>query len=576
MKHFIEAIEELDEILKLKLDKTYKDVALHKFMGVFGIKKDIGEFYFSKILNADKKIKGIVYTPEEISNYIIRRTIEAKDVIENPFIKICDPSCGVGNILVPLFHYLKEIYLENIEFINKKNNMNLTIDMIEDHIVKNNIFGYDIDKTAIQITKIKLFRESGIYNENIILKDFLVEPCEKVDCYIGNPPYIGHKDVEKKYVENIRTMYKEVYKDKSDIHFCFFKKSIDTLNIKGKISFITSRYFLESKSAINLREYIRGNISIREIIDFYGVRPFKNIGVDPCIIFLTTENIENIKVVKPMPKVYNKSFLKYFHDNRYGKVFFISNEDLGGDSWCLLTKEERNIVRKIEKKSSLRLKDICNSYQGVITGCDKAFILNTEETKENFIERDIIRPWIKSTNIDKYNVLREDKYIIYSNLIGEEKEYPNAIKYISTEKERLKNRREVLKGYRKWYELQWGRDCSIFEKHKIVFPYKSKNNRFALDKGSYFSADVYALILKEECEYDYDFILKVLNSPLYEFYFKTFAKKLGENLYEYYPNTLMEILIPPKDFTIMDEEGLFRYFSISESEKETIFSFVNI
>ena len=77
---------------------------------------------------------------------------------------------------------------------------------------------------------------------------------------------------------------------------------------------------------------------------------------------------------------------------------------------------------------------------------------------------------------------------------------------------------------RKWYQLQWGRKKEIFDNYKIIFPFKASSNKFSLDFGSYFSADVYALRLKEESEFNYEFLLFILNSKIYEFYFKTFAK----------------------------------------------------
>ncbi|MPN64195.1 hypothetical protein SDC9_211966 [bioreactor metagenome] len=63
----------------------------------------------------------------------------------------------------------------------------------------------------------------------------------------------------------------------------------------------------------------------------------------------------------------------------------------------------------------------------------------------------------------------------------------------------------------------------------------------------------------------------ILNSNLYEFYFKTFAKKLGEDLYEYYPNNLMKLRIPNiKEFKDLTEKELYDYFNISEEEVEII------
>ena len=122
---------------------------------------------------------------------------------------------------------------------------------------------------------------------------------------------------------------------------------------------------------------------------------------------------------------------------------------------------------------------------------------------------------------------------------------------------------------RQWYHLQWGRNKNIFESKKIVLPYKSSSNRFALDKGSFFSADVYALILNTDRPFSYDYLLKILNSDVYEFYFKSFGKKLGENLYEYYPNNLMKLCIPT-EFDFEKEEDLYKFFNFTDREVNII------
>ena len=250
------------------------------------------------------------------------------------------------------------------------------------------------------------------------------------------------------------------------------------------------------------------------------------------------------------------------------KKFFINVRDLGRNGWSLIEATEKNIVKKIEKKSFELLGKLCRMNQGIITGCDKAFVVDYETIVNEDIEKDIIRPWIKSSYIYKDGITRENKYIIYSNLIKNSKSYPNAINHIGKYKEKLVNRRECKKGLRLWYELQWGRTQGIFENKKIVFPYKSNSNRFALDKGSYFSADVYSLTLNNEEIFSYEYLLYILNSKLYEFYFKTFAKKLGEDLFEYYPNNLNKLCIPLIEniTTFKDESLLYKFFDLTEEE----------
>lgn len=79
-----------------------------------------------------------------------------------------------------------------------------------------------------------------------------------------------------------------------------------------------------------------------------------------------------------------------------------------------------------------------------------------------------------------------------------------------------------------------------------MYPYKAKENRFAIDyKNSFCSADVYSFYIKEEYEneFSYEYIVGLLNSSIYDTYFKTFAKKMTSDLYDYYPNKVMEIKI---------------------------------
>jgi len=576
---FKQKIYELYNIILCPIDDMFKITALENYKREieFSHQKSFGSAYYEFIKN--NKEKGTVYTPEPISSYMIENTISAKQIIENPFIKIVDPSCGTGNILICCFKLLRTLYIDNLDAINDKNSLNLNMENIDNHIITNNLYGFDIDDIAIKILIIDLYDLSvGSICRNILNVDFLLYEGEyKYDIFIGNPPYVGKKSIDKAYADHLKVRYIEVYKDKGDLSYCFFKKALEDLENGGKLTFITSRYFLESPSGEDLRKVLKNFCTIDKIIDFYGIRPFKNIGIDPVILFITNYKKEDneIQILKPIDvkgknkmEFFNSIFLK--RGDKY-KSFFINKNKLNDRGWILIDEKQRNIISKIEQRSFTHLSNICNSYQGVITGCDKAFVLNNDTYLRENIEKGIIKPWIKSSYIEKNSVLREDSYIIYSDLINNPEEYPNAIAHIQTQKEKLLKRRECQSGIRKWYELQWGRSQNIFEAEKIIFPFKASSNRFALDTGSYFSADVYALIIKEDVPFTYDFLLYLLNSKIYEFYFKTFAKKLGEDAYEYYPNNLMKLCIPiMMDIKDKEENYLYDFFNFSEEEKSII------
>ncbi|MBP2032477.1 adenine-specific DNA-methyltransferase [Clostridium algifaecis] len=561
------------------IDKKYKFIDYCKRKLKIPCECGFSSKYYSLIRESKKY--GIVYTPKEIANFIIKNLIVEKNIINNPYIKILDPSCGCGNLMLECFKYLKDIYLKNIDKINKKNNIKLNYCDIEKHIVNFNLFGFDIDKIAIMILKIDLFRLSGNINEkNFIVKDFLIDRInEKFDFLIGNPPYIGHKSGDKNYFKILKKKYTDVYNGKGDILYCFFSKSIRCLGLGGKLSFIASRYFCESKSGGKLRKFIVQNTKVHKIVDFYGIRPFRYIGIDPIIMFLRKEkNIKenDIEIIRPKNnKLQDSNFFNY--KERCTK-FSILQSNLKENGWVFVNKIEENILKKIEKKAKILLSDICESHQGIITGCDKAFILDYTSIKKYNIELNVVKPWIKSSYIDKYSVIRTEKYIIYLNYVKNPDTYKNSIKFISRYKDKLENRRECKSGNRNWYELEWCRKPEIFEKEKIVFPYKSNSNKFAIDSGSYFSADIYCITLKRTDIFNYNDLLYILNSTVYEFYFKTFAKKLGQDVYEYYPSNLMKLKIPLLNFHFSNTDNnkyLYKFFEFTANEINVIESKCN-
>lgn len=576
---FLLDLNEIFNVLKEPIDSIYKNIAINNYKKrLFMDNNDtFGQFY-CKFLK-DSKSNGTVYTPEAITMYIIKNTLSDKDIISNPFIKIADPSCGAGNFLIALYKYLFSIYNDNMDIINKKHKLSLNKENISRHIIDNNIFGFDIDEHSIKCFFADLFSISEYINVSNIKKcDFLLENIEeKFDIIIGNPPYVGHKSVDKEYALKLKKLYSNIYIDKGDISYCFFEASTRCLEADGKLTFITSRYFLESPSGEELRKFLINFCSINKIVDFYGIRPFKGAGIDPVIIFISKSAKEDydIEVIKPKGQI--KDGGKVFINNVISNLneednrFYINKKLLNHKGWILKDEISRNIIDKIERKCFVNLFNICESYQGIITGCDNAFVVSIEDIHKNKIEKNLIKPWIKSSYIEKFNVNVKDKYLIYSNLIDSEDKYPCSIRYIENCKDKLINRRECIKGIRKWYELQWGRNNEIFEDEKIIFPYKSNDNRFALDEGNYFSADVYCLKLKDNSPYTYEFLLRILNSNLYEFYYKSFAKKLGENLYEYYPNNVMKLCIPNMDNNnFYDEESIYSFFEINKDEKEII------
>ena len=532
---------------------------------------DISKSYEDSLSTDDKKTKGIYYTPKTIVSYILNETLKNHDIVKNPQPRILDLSCGCGNFLIDAYDILYNLIKNNLEMINKTYGEDY-IKNISTHIITKCIYGIDIDEDAIKILKLTLNRKKlsndgkeknlPIIINNISCEDALKKNYKiKFDYIIGNPPYIGHKALDKDYKKFLIEEYKEVYKDKSDLYFCFYKKAIDLLGEDGKIGFITPRYFLESPSGKLLREYLTNNCSIKKLIDLNGVNVFKNLGIAPLISILEKKVKNNIVAVYKVNDTVNMDNYKFLDDllnsNKCEKIS-IHQKNLQ-NNWLILNDEDKVIYEKIQEKSKYILEDIAVSFQGIITGCDKAFILNEDDDRINYIDNKFLKSWIKNRNVNQYVVEESRQKLIYSNDIKDIDKYPYIVKEcLMPYEKKLKNRRECIKSTRKWYELQWGREKSLFERKKIMYPYKSTNNRFAIDENNNFSsADVYSFYIKKEYEkvFSYEYIIALLNSEIYDRYFKMIGKCMGNKVYDYYPNKVMKLRIF-KDYNYDEIEAL--------------------
>lgn len=523
-----------------------------------------GELYEVLLTSKEKKSLGQVYTPKEIIDQMLLQIFAIKTIDKNT--RILDPSCGGGYFLIKSFKKIKKHFAQ---FMREE-----TEEETEKYILENMIYGIDIDDFSIFLTKMGLLFISSVIqvNINIFNMDFLIDSfnMNNFDIIVGNPPYVGHKNSSMEYKKALYEKYPDVFYDKSDISYCFFKKSKDLLAPDGVISFITSRYFMEALYAKRLRFFLKNSFNIVSLLDYSGNKVFKDAMVSPAVI--TLSNIAGNKN--------DFSYVKYNEDKYSTETFNYKQDKLKDTGWIILKDEDEQLFNRIESISNTYIKDICTIKQGIITGLDKAFIVDEEIIEKYNIESYLLKKWIKNSNIRESGIKYNNLYLIYSNNIENEESCPNAIKYLSLFKEKLSSRRECIKGIRKWYDLQWGRIQSDFENPKIIFPYKSKSNNFYYDENEFFcSADVY-LINGFHRDIHYDYLLSCLNSSIFEFYFKCQAKKVGNNIYEYYPNKLnnVKIYLPQENIQknisdlgkISIEIFLKKVFNITEEEVNNI------
>jgi len=348
---------------------------------------------------AKRKAQGIYYTPKYIVDCIVKETLGV--VLENikpkdiPKIKVLDPACGSGSFLTAVFD----------EFLERETNPTL---FAKFDILKDNIYGVDLDVQAIEIAQLNLLLKVLTQKTKLPSLQHNLSPgnslvsggADKLEKYFGtnyrdqrsfnyedrfhevfkqggfdvvisNPPWVsfGLRGVGK-----LSTASSLFYRDsfnsaeyKLSTYAMFLEVGIKLLKENGYLGFIVPDSFLIGRYFSKLRRFILDTCEIKKILfTSYDVFSGKATTGRNVIIILKKENkmakrIKNQMVIKQVNDAndisinnintfsYQQSYFENIQYNRF-RLFFNQNEKF--------------LVEKIEHKT-VNLGNYMSGHTGV-------------------------------------------------------------------------------------------------------------------------------------------------------------------------------------------------------------------
>ena len=236
------------------------------------------------------------------------------------------------------------------------------------------------------------------------------------------------------------------------------------------------------------------------------------------------------------------------------------------DSWVILSPIEQSIKKKIEAVGTpLKDWDI-NIYRGVLTGCNEAFIIDSEKRDEILAncqtedERqrtaELIRPILRGRDIKRYAYEWAELWLIatFPSRHYNIDEYPAVKQYLlsygierleqtgkiyNVNGEKIKSRKKTNN---KWFETQdsisyW----EDFNKPKIVWGEISDRSKFVYEsRGKFIPEATTFLMVGNHLPYLYC----VLNSPLSEWFFSKVGTTTGVGTVRWKKYTIQQLLLP--------------------------------
>jgi hypothetical protein len=494
-----------------------------------------------------RKAGGVYYTPEYIVDYIVKNTV-GKLLHELPpnkikKLRILDPACGSGSFLIRAYEEMLRYYCSQKKFKAKAKERGEELSLLhseyeahlsiqeKSQILRQHIFGVDIDEQAVEVTKLSLMLKmlegeygfipgqallpvldrnircgnSLVSGDTLELKKYFGEDYYKVkpfnwekefseiigkeggfDVVIGNPPYGAQfNNLEKEF------LFKKypLIKGQPESYEYFLFKAIILCKKRGYTSYIVPTNFIESQRAERLRETLLKDGHIKLISNFrYNVWP-ENASETLVIVFQKSARERVVHVIHPTsPDEFTKE----------ANIIDINQNDwLKTPLKRFLVRANTNLIRKVEENTH-ELGRICDVTQGIIV-----YKTREESAKNLYIsDKPKGKEWKKlldsKSSLKRYGLYWGRQYLKYGN----------------------------------W--LWCPRDQKYFELPKILFirlRNKSLSRKLigTYDEESFYNRDNFNNIILKDKKYSLKYILALFNSTLINYWYRSYFDNVNIN-----------------------------------------------
>jgi type I restriction-modification system DNA methylase subunit len=262
----------------------------------------IGQIYQNVIPEERRHAMGEYYTPPPVCEFITELVIKDDDA------HILDPACGSGGFLISSYNRLG----------------NLTDGNDSHQQIIEQLYGVDINRFPAHLSAINLaIRDLDSYtqNVNIEVSDFflinpdtqrlgretasvegsdieqgLVDEIGGFDALIGNPPYIRSKHIgdKERVREHLPRVNGEHLESTSDIYSYFITHGTEFLSDDGRVGFIVSDGWLQTKYGGEVQEFVLDNYVVEAVVKF-DRQVFDDALVESNVLILQRETDEQVR-----------------------------------------------------------------------------------------------------------------------------------------------------------------------------------------------------------------------------------------------------------------------------------------
>ena len=297
------------------------------------------------------------------------------------------------------------------------------------------------------------------------------------DAVIGNPPYIRIQNLREyapREVEFYKSAYLAAGRGNYNIYVVFVERGLSLLGQRGRLGFILPTKFFATDYGAALRDLLRRQRAVEEVVDFGHGQVFGNATTYTCLLFLTRAGTDSVRYVRALPSA-----------AALGGLPAPRTAVLGAGTWLFLEDDVSEITDRLLLDSTALLDLPTSISRGSSTGDDDVFCLKVGDscltTREGVavdIETDLLKKPLWATDFTRYALRpRNDAALIFPyrvteagySLIPEDElgdRWPRAYAYLRANKARLEKRRQ----HAAWYAFSAPRNLNVHQSADLLVP----------------------------------------------------------------------------------------------------------
>jgi len=460
-----------------------------------------------------RKNGGVYYTPEYVTGYIVSHAVGQR-IGDKPSgsagpldLEILDPACGCGSFLLAACRCL-------VAWSRRHG-----VPDPARHVAET-LHGVDLDPDAVLAARRSLWLEMmggepagrddrphiaqppesrplvDVLAENIRCGDVLTDSAPglhdgRFDVVIGNPPYRRERN-SKQLLDRIAAMDlgRRYRAPRMDLSYYFVHRSLELLKPGGTVSFIVGSYWTSGQGAEKLHRALRESAHVEEIFLLDGLKVFDGVSGRHMILRVTKGAGRGPTTIKRPGAASHVDAEPFVRGTAPVVVFQKDRDQLFRDGRIDVEPACDELLAKLARGTPLGAlgkvrQGIAENPAGVTRKTNErhggrwepgegVFALTRAELARLNLparERRLIRPYHDLGDLGRYFLAPEPSLaLIYATArtCPEIDRYPAVRAHLARFRPIMEARRETRRGTRRWWQLHWPREESLWRSPKIV------------------------------------------------------------------------------------------------------------